>query len=60
VYERDRTARAEAWDEAVFHRAFRHDISILDNRVRIHYVAGGRGPAIVLLHAFLNTGGSGV
>jgi pimeloyl-ACP methyl ester carboxylesterase len=52
VYECDRTARAEAWDEAAFHRAFRHDISILDNRVRIHYVAGTHGPAIARLHGF--------
>jgi pimeloyl-ACP methyl ester carboxylesterase len=52
LYEQDRASRAETWDEAAFHRTFRHDISISDNRVRIHYVAGGNGPAIVLLHGF--------
>lgn len=35
VYELDRAARPKAWDEAAFQRAFRHDISIVDNRVRI-------------------------
>jgi pimeloyl-ACP methyl ester carboxylesterase len=52
VYDLDRTARTKAWDEAAFQRTFRHDVSIVENRVRIHYVAGGHGPAVVLLHGF--------
>jgi pimeloyl-ACP methyl ester carboxylesterase len=52
VYERDRATRAEGWDEAAFRRTFRDGISLSDNRVRIHYVAGGHGPAVVLLHGF--------
>jgi pimeloyl-ACP methyl ester carboxylesterase len=52
VYERDRATRAERWDQVAFQRTFRDGISLSGNRVRIHFVAGGRGPTVVLLHGF--------
>jgi pimeloyl-ACP methyl ester carboxylesterase len=39
-------------DAAAFARLFRHDVATVNNGVRIHYVTGGDGPALVLLHGF--------
>jgi pimeloyl-ACP methyl ester carboxylesterase len=44
----------ESWqfDDAAFGMPFRHEIVAVNNGVRIHYVIGGTGPALVLLHGF--------
>src|SRR3974390_196612 len=40
------------WDEAKFHEVFRNETRAVSGGVRIHFVRGGDGPAIVLLHGF--------
>jgi pimeloyl-ACP methyl ester carboxylesterase len=52
LYEQDRAARATPWDVKAFGRTFRHEIAILSSGLRIHFVIGGHGPALVLLHGF--------
>lgn len=51
VNAQDRTARA-TWDEAAFRRTFGHEVATVNTGVRIHYVIGGEGPPLVLLHGF--------
>lgn len=41
--------RTGSLDGAAFSTAFRHQTALI-NGVRLHYVTGGNGPAIVLLH----------
>lgn len=53
LYAQDRAARATPWDEAAFGRTFRREIATVNGDVRIHYVVGGEGPPLVLLHGFL-------
>ena len=48
----DRALRNAAWDEAAFARNYQHDVAVVRDGVRIHYVSGGSGPAVVLLHGF--------
>jgi pimeloyl-ACP methyl ester carboxylesterase len=52
LYTQDRAARATPWDHAAFGRTFRHEIAIVNGGVRIHYVIGGEGSPVVLLHGF--------
>ena len=52
LYEHDRTARSTVWDSQAFSRTFRHEIARVSNGMRIHYVIGGHGPPLVLLHGF--------
>jgi pimeloyl-ACP methyl ester carboxylesterase len=47
----DRTLRTQSSDELAVGRTFTHDVSV-SGEVRIHYVAGGTGPMVVLLHGF--------
>jgi len=49
--DQDRTLRREGWDEKSFSHIFRHESGRAGN-VRIHYVIGGRGSLIFLLHGF--------
>jgi pimeloyl-ACP methyl ester carboxylesterase len=42
---------ARHWDETAFNRAFRHEVATAGD-VRIHYVIGGNGPLVALLHGF--------
>ena len=39
------------WNENAFNRSFRHEVATAGN-VRIHYVIGGNGPLVTLLHGF--------
>jgi pimeloyl-ACP methyl ester carboxylesterase len=48
----DDIARRQIFDEVAFARRFRHQVATVNNGVRIHYVAGGAGPPLVLLHGF--------
>ncbi|MFI9400638.1 alpha/beta fold hydrolase [Nocardia sp. NPDC052316] len=41
-------------DDAAFNRTFRHEFADVDG-VRMHYVTGGSGPALVLLHGWPQT-----
>jgi pimeloyl-ACP methyl ester carboxylesterase len=41
-----------AWNAKAFWRTFRHESVHVNDRVRIHYVVGGEGPVMVLLHGF--------
>ena len=43
------SAVAQAADTAEFSRTFKHQTSLI-NGVRLHYVTGGKGPPLVLLH----------
>ena len=43
--------RFRAWDENAFNRSFHHEFARTGN-VRIHYVIGGNGPLVTLLHGF--------
>jgi pimeloyl-ACP methyl ester carboxylesterase len=52
LYSLDRALRSQQTDELAFGRIFTHDVLIVHGDVRIHYVIGGSGPAIVLLHGF--------
>jgi hypothetical protein len=53
-YARDIAARRAPVDEAAFARQFRHDTARV-NGVAVHYVTGGRGAPLVLLHGFTGT-----
>jgi pimeloyl-ACP methyl ester carboxylesterase len=44
-------SRREEWNENAFNRSFRHEVATAGN-VRIHYVIGGNGPVVTLLHGF--------
>ena len=52
LYSLDRALRCQPPDELAFGRTFTHDVATVNSDVRIHYVAGGKGPAVVLLHGF--------
>src|SRR5215469_5545469 len=39
------------WNESAFNRTFRHEV-VMPGNVRIHYVIGGNGPLVSLLHGF--------
>jgi len=52
VYMQDRAARNTPWDEKAFSRKFSHEVATVNGNVRIHYVVGGEGPLLVLLHGF--------
>jgi pimeloyl-ACP methyl ester carboxylesterase len=54
LYTQDRTARAQPVDEAAFARLFSHRIATV-NGIRIHYVTGGRGEPLILLHGWSQT-----
>jgi pimeloyl-ACP methyl ester carboxylesterase len=54
LYAQDRAART-AFDQAGFERTFRHETATVNGGTRIHYVIGGSGPPIVLLHGFPQT-----
>jgi len=43
--------RLRAWDENAFNRSFHHEFARAGN-VRIHYLIGGNGPLVTLLHGF--------
>jgi pimeloyl-ACP methyl ester carboxylesterase len=43
--------RVIEWNESAFNRSFRHEVATAGN-VRIHYVIGGKGPLVTLLHGF--------
>jgi hypothetical protein len=43
--------RVGAWNESAFNRSFRHEVATAGN-VRIHYVIGGNGALVTLLHGF--------
>ena len=43
--------RLRAWDESAFNHSFHHEFDRAGN-VRIHYVIGGNGPLVTLLHGF--------
>jgi len=47
----DKELRPGDWDETAFNRTFRHEVKTSGN-VRIHYVIGGKGPLVTLLHGF--------
>ena len=53
-YARDLAARRAPVDEAAFARQFRHD-TVRVNGVAVHYVTGGRGAPLVLLHGWTQT-----
>jgi len=48
----DRALRGQPSDDLAFGRTFTHDVVTVSGDVRIHYVTGGSGPALVLLHGF--------
>ncbi|HJY88315.1 MAG TPA: alpha/beta hydrolase [Candidatus Acidoferrales bacterium] len=52
TYEQDLAVRTRQWDKTAFERTFRHEIGVTQDNVRIHYVVGGEGPLVVLLHGF--------
>ena len=52
LYAEDVAARNTPWDEAGFGRTFRHEVAHVNGEVRIHYVIGGEGEPLVLLHGF--------
>ncbi len=52
LYNQDRATRSQAWDAKVFGRTFHHEIAKVKGGVRIHYVIGGQGPVLILLHGF--------
>lgn len=43
--------RVGDWNEKAFNRSFRHEVATAGN-ARIHYVIGGNGPLVTLLHGF--------
>src|SRR5262245_17272407 len=51
-YSLDRALRDQPSDDLTFGRTFTHDVVTVSGDVRIHYVTGGSGPALVLLHGF--------
>jgi pimeloyl-ACP methyl ester carboxylesterase len=52
LYSLDRAVRNQPLDELAFGRTFTHDVVTVSGDVRIHYVIGGSGPAVVLIHGF--------
>jgi len=52
LYSLDRALRSQPLDELAFARTFTHDVVMVNGEVRIHYVIGGSGPVVVLLHGF--------
>jgi alpha-beta hydrolase superfamily lysophospholipase len=52
LYAQDRALRSASWDANAFGRTFRHEVARVKTGVRIHYIIGGQGPALVLLHGF--------
>jgi len=52
LFSLDRALRSQPSDELAFGRTFTHDVLTVGGDVRIHYVIGGSGPAVVLLHGF--------
>jgi hypothetical protein len=50
VYDRDLATRARPYDKTAFDHAFRQEVATVQDNVRIHYVVGGDGPLVVLLH----------
>lgn len=50
LYQQDRSLRAAPWDQAAFAKTFHHAFATIAGDIRIHYVVGGKGPAIILLH----------
>src|SRR5215470_20068869 len=52
IYSLDRALSSQQSDELTFERTFTHNVVTVSGDVRIHYVVGGRGPAVVLLHGF--------
>lgn len=49
--DRDQALRLKGHDEVEFGRDFRHQVAVVGD-VRIHYVIGGSGSLVVLLHGF--------
>lgn len=47
----EQETRIDEWNEDAFNRCFRHEVAIAGT-VRIHYVIGGSGPLVTLLHGF--------
>ena len=47
----EQEARVGEWNENAFKRSFHHQVATTGN-VRIHYVVGGNGPLVTLLHGF--------
>jgi pimeloyl-ACP methyl ester carboxylesterase len=45
----EKEPRGSQWDEGAFNRNFRRGVATAGN-VRIHYVIGGSGPLVTLLH----------
>ena len=54
LYDRDRAAAQAPFDAVSFARVFRHQTTSV-NGVQMHYVIGGRGPAVLLLHGWPET-----
>ena len=54
LYAQDRRART-SFDQAAFNRTFRHETMTVNGGTRIHYVVGGAGPPLLLLHGFPQT-----
>lgn len=52
TYPRDRLVRSTPFDATEFAHTFHHEIARVNEGVRIHYVVGGDGPPLVLLHGF--------
>lgn len=52
LYTQDRAARTVPFDSVAFERTFHHEVATLESGVRIHYVRGGTGAPVVLLHGF--------
>ena len=55
AYEADLAQRRAGVDEGAFDQVFRHGSFTVTDGTRIHYVTGGEGPPLVLIHGWTQT-----
>jgi pimeloyl-ACP methyl ester carboxylesterase len=52
LFARDRAQRGLSWSDLGCEEVFRHEIAAVNGGIRLHYVIGGDGPVLVVLHGF--------